>query len=186
MSPPAFRGEGRHSLNIEKLQAGDPEHFQKLYKAYYRLFLEEAHQLLIKKDNAAAIVNHGFIKCWLRSEAISSGEYVLAFLHTTITMYCFEYNDSGANKMEFQDLILQAILTGSEFGNKDRKELLAEVTKLPQEQTTGIREIFAKRYRRQMTVNEIAEVTGLKKEEIFAALHLAGKILHVILSEEVS
>lgn len=186
MSPPAFRGEDRHSLNIEKLQAGDPEHFQKLYKVYYRLFLSEACQLLIQKEKAAAIVNHSFIKCWLRSDAISSDLYVFAFLRTTITRNCYECNSSRTNNLEYQDLILQNILTDPGFSSKSGKELLAEITQLPEAQIIDMREIFSKIYRRQMTVIEIAEETGLQETGITASFQLACKMLHVILSEELS
>jgi DNA-directed RNA polymerase specialized sigma24 family protein len=184
MPPAAFRGAGRPSVNIEKLQAGDPQHFQRLYKAYYRLFLGEARQLLTQKDEAAAIVNHSFIKCWLRSEAVSSKEYVFAFLRTTITRHCYECNNPKISNPEHQDQLLHNILTNTGFNGKGTKALLAELLRLPEAQTTGIREIFERVYKRNMKVQAIAEQTGLTEDEITASLNLAYKTLHVILSEE--
>ena len=174
---------GRPTLQIKKLQTGDPKEFQKLYKFYFDDFVKEASLLLKNGDDAPAIVSHSFIKCWLKCNALTSTTYFFAFLRTTINTHCYGTHQSNNYSSE-QQTILQDIICNTDCQGRSREELYSDVATISKEGKTKAREIFTKLYVRHISVTEIARETGLSEETIQEAVNLAYKILHLILSHQ--
>src|ERR1044072_3096288 len=118
----------QQSAGINEFRPADPKELQQLYGQYYHPFVEEARQLLIDKKAAPDLVNHSFIKLWLKCHLFSRAEY-FAFLRTSVNMHCYNFNNSETYSPE-QQAILHGILLGL-VSDGDRQSLYASIRALP-------------------------------------------------------
>ena len=180
MSVSINSGTDSLSPDIDKLQAGDPKNFQKLYQLYYRDFVAEARQLLDDKNKAPELVRHSFIKLWLKCGVLSPGEY-FAFLRTSVNTHCYNANNSKKHSPEQQD-ILNDIILGLVCDGQDRGSIYAGICVMQPEQKAKACEAFEKLYVRGLPVSIIAAEMGLSEDETQKTLNLAYKSLHLMLS----
>lgn len=184
MSQHALPGTGQPYLDIEKLKVGDVTSFHRLYQLFYGEFVMKATSMLDEKEEASALVNHCFIKCWLRSEALTSMNYILAFLNTTVRNNCLACNNSNGFRSLHYDNILRAVLSDSLQNGLTRKELFSTISVLPADQLSPVKPVFSRFYGRRMPVAEIARELGLLPDYVQQRLDLAFKMLHLILFRE--
>lgn len=180
----AFAGTGQPYLDIEKLKFGDPASFHHLYQLFYSEFVLKAASLLNEKEEAPTLVNHCFIKCWLRCEALTSMDYILAFLSSTTRNNCTACNNSNGFRSVHYSNVLETVLSPAIHNNMTRKELFSIINNLHPEELRRARTAFSRFYGRRLSVTEIAREMGLEPETANNCLNTAFKVLHLILYME--
>lgn len=173
---------GQQFLEIEKLQKGDPESFQLLYRLFYEELLQEAQLLLPPSVDASAIVRHSFIKCWLQSHALSSLDYTLAFLLTTIRKKCNISSGKGAWSSH-QDQVMKTILSATTREGMGQEDLLNDINRHTVETHREVMALFRKFYGHHLSVSELSQAFHLPIDYVQHNLKMAFKILHFIFSE---
>jgi len=171
-------------LNIEKLKTGDAESFQRLHQLFYKDLVKKAISLLDEKEEATALVNHSFIKCWLRSEALTSMDYVSAFLFTTVRNQCTAFNQGDRFDFSQCSRVLKAILSDAARNGLTRKELFSRLNTLQATELSNARAIFRQYYDRRLEVTHTAKETGQESKNAGIELNTAFQVLHLILSVE--
>jgi DNA-directed RNA polymerase specialized sigma24 family protein len=172
---------GQPCLDIEKLKTGDAESFQRLYQLFYKDLAKKAASLLDEKEKAPTLVNHCFIKCWLRSEALTSMDYISAFLTTTLRNNCTACNSNNGSHSVHYSCVLGVILSDSVRNGLTRKELFSGIDALPTAELSDARAIFKRFYDRRMVVTDIAREMGKEPSNTVTGLTTAFQVLHLIL-----
>ena len=132
----AFSDTAVTPVNIEKIQAGDPSEFQKLYRKYYATLVDEAIQLLNNEDQAIFLVQLSCITSWTRCEDITSEKYYFGYMRTRLLRYSQAWNDKD-HRIEHELAIVTDILS-------DKYELpLPELTSLFENLTLSKKEQYA-------------------------------------------
>lgn len=171
-------------IDIEKLKTGDPKSFQRLYQLFYGDLVNKATSLLKEKEAAATLVNHSFIKCWLRSGDLTSMDYITAFLTTTVRNNCTScHNVNGFRSAHYSD-ILEVVLSESTRNGLTRKALLSSINAIAASEMNNAQLVFNLFYERHMAVPDITIETGKDSQTTGKALSTAFQALHLIICKE--
>jgi DNA-directed RNA polymerase specialized sigma24 family protein len=167
-------------LDLAKLQSGDFESHRFIYNLFYPELLKQAKALLSVPANTSNIVKQCFIDCWLKNQRLSSLDYALGLLLSTINKNCIDLNNG--HLPEHEEQIINLILSDSLLKGEEPQHILNYINSLLAAEYTDARKVFSDYYRRQLSVSEIAEQMNLNVATVQYKLHLAFKILHLIFS----
>lgn len=174
---------------IDKILKGDTNTFAVLVEKYKVMVFSMAVKLLKSKEEAEEVSQDTFIKAYKNlskfegNSKFSTWLYKIAYrncldvLKKNTTRYNFtDINEITSNQIEETETILEGI------EKVERSKVLKEcLQKLPEEERT-ILWLF---YFKELSLNEIVEVTSLSKSNVKVKLHRARKQLLVVVKKNV-
>jgi hypothetical protein len=185
-APNILSERGHRLLNIKKLKLGDIDQHQLLYKIFFPILLQNTSSILLFPPEASNIVNHGFIKYFLRSGNLDTIDEVKGFLHSYILRACMTFNKRPDNKCLDGEQLLLYILSDKVRQGARRGDLYEDLRILGPGCLPMIKQVFSSTYNKRFTMEILAKILG-KPLETIEKLHLMGcQMLHLILSLEPS
>ena len=147
---------------LNRLAAGEPEAFTRLYKQYYQRIYYFAKTFLTDKQDAEDITADSFVKLWNRRDSFDSIGAINSFLHITTRNSCFDFLRHNKVKVEKQAALIKQmeLQDGSELQHT-KDELLKLVQKEVKNLSSRLQQIFDLSYNEGLTPLQIAEALKL-------------------------
>lgn len=173
------------SIDIDKLQTGEADSFRQLYLLFFDELVASAKCILVNKDVVPAVVNHCFIKCWIRSDELTSVNYIRGYLRCAVRQSCLSYNQNKIVRTTDQDKIIKTILCFDVVKNVTYVQLFALAGTLTKEKLTRAREVFDQFYTKGCGVEEIATEMNVSPKHIQVSLNHGLLVLHLAFIREI-
>lgn len=169
---------------IQRCQQGEPEAFEELYRRYARQALKTAYLIFGRKELAEDIVQEAFIQCFRKIKDLKNTATFQAWFYRILTrigwrlaakqrqMLSFgEMDDNvGANRMD---------MDGLAEANEERERVKQAIERLK----PPLKTVIVLFYYNDLSVKEIAEVTGCFQGTVKSRLHTAKKLLEAELQD---
>lgn len=175
-------GTGHQFINIEKLKEGNIVEHHLLYRIFSPHMIAIVEKDLLLPQEAPGIVNHGFIKYYLRSSNLHNMDEVMGFFHSYFYATTIAFNGAPQNKNEHGSRLLQYILSEEVRVGKERRHLLWKLSAVDAQQLMMIKKVFNEHYWKRLTAPAIAEKMGESVDFISAMQLCACQTFHLILS----
>ena len=169
---------------ISRLKEGDTDAFGKIYSLYADKALKTAYLIVNDKFLAEDIVQEVFISILKSVKGLKKPEAFGAWLYRFLIRY--SWKACGAKRRvlprDFGDKTEEISGRDEYFEDEKYRTLYESIDRL----TPKLRTVVVLHYFNDMTVKEIAEVTGCLEGTIKSRLHTARKRLREVLKEGVS
>jgi DNA-directed RNA polymerase specialized sigma24 family protein len=172
------------NIDTNKLQLGDVATHNLLYRLVFDQLCLKAAEVLAERDVIPRLVNHAFIRCWVRAENLYTIDEVIAFLYMNTRNNCQAYSKKSTAYEPPNDLLIQTVFSDTLRNGLSRQQLLAQINGKTGGEREIARQIFDWLYSRFLTAKEIAEEIDIPLEIIMSREHLGKQMMHLILSLE--
>lgn len=176
-------------LYIDKVLKGDTNAFAFLVEKYKVMVFSMSVKLLKNKEEAEEVSQDTFIKAYKnlanfeRKSKFSTWLYRIAYRNCldVLKKNSIRYNFTDINEITINQIeATETVLDGIE--KAERSQLINEcLQKLPEEERT-ILWLF---YFKELSLNEIVDITSLSKSNVKVKLHRARKLLLTIVKRDV-
>jgi len=171
-------------LDISKLKLGDIEQHQRHYKLFFPILFQRASSLLLFPKEASNIVNHGFIKYFLRCGNLDTIGEVRGFMESYLLRTCRIFNSAPHMKCPDAEELLRYILSIEPRQGASRTEIYNRLKTLEPSFVTLLKNVFSSTYNKQSSVEKLAERLGRSVQTVERLQLVACQVLHLILSIE--
>lgn len=140
----ALTGKGSEWFDMQRLQDGDIRTFRTLYKIFQPALLQQCDPPGLYRL-PERIVQHAFIKCWLRSERFTNPDEVIGFLYTAVREQCT--SEESPNDVDLlQDKLLDEMLSHDILEDLSIRQRYRELSMHPHWKRELARGILADKY----------------------------------------
>ncbi len=169
----------KYSLLVERVRQGDKDAFTVIFDEYYPKIFRYVYFKVPQVETCEDLSNEVFLKFWQaayhdKKKVRDLQAFLYRIAHNTvIDFYRTRKAEVSLNQAihatdEQSEKILQMINI-----DQDMQKVIAALRELPDDQA----EIVSLKYIEELSVKEIAQVTGKKENNIRVILHRAIKIL---------
>ena len=175
---------------LQAAKAGDEQAFNKLFEVFWDMVCYHCKQYLGRTQDAEDAAQEVFLVLYKRINGIEHPKYLKHRIMRIITEVCGNHGRGRKSDMLDNSFVLDTVDDGrlavedeflpeAIFENKDTFErLLSLVQELPQKQ----RQVIVLRYYDELSLKEIAAITGAKEKAVDGRLRTARNTLRTKLS----
>jgi len=171
---------------FKKIQTGNKESFDILFKKYYTPLCRYAVQFV--KDNSIAeeLVQDVFIYLWNQREEINISKSIINYLYASTRYRAYTHFRKETNRKENEKIFSERIENDESAGNdeNDFYEIAILINKAIEELPDKCREIFVLSREKNLTYKQISEELNISVKTVENQMGIAFKKLRSSLSEK--
>lgn len=168
---------------VRRLQAGDPVAFETLYERYQNLIVRTAALITGSRQEGEDLAQECFLRCWQQIGTLRDPTRLKSWLLTILTRSAWRADQKRKRETPVEELweeetgesSLDAVLR-----REDERQLYRAIRALPDKQRT----IIVLYYFNDLSVREIARITGRLEGTVKSRLFSARRALRSALGDE--
>lgn len=175
---------------IASAQHGDPESFEQLVRMHQSYAFSLAMKFLCDEAEAADVVQESFLRVWKNIRRYDPGQKFTTWLYKIVANLCIDrLRALQRNRRIFlsgcQGLALESVPDERNWETLNSHQQLAEVVRMLSAQLSEKqRLVFTMRDLHDLSVDEVAEITGLSTGSVKTNLHYARRFIRDILAQK--
>ena len=157
---------------VLKIREGSRDAFDELYKRYSTMLFRSAYMYLGRREDAEDVLQETFVQFWLNADTLKNPSSVKFWLYRTMHRLTVKHGKKHAKERPDENIVTMAdgVSAVKENMEEDIVNRLA-FEMIMRSLSPKLRETAVLYYCDDLSVNEIAEITGCRAGTVKSRLH---------------
>lgn len=161
----------------QRIQKGDEQAYEQLFKAYYAPLCGYASKLLNDMDDAEEVVQAMYLKLWERRGELSVDISMKAYLYRAVHNACLNHLKHEKVKQQYADHLKNINGEADTVDHLEQKELQQEIDNAINELPEKCREVFQLNRFEGLKYKEVAQLLDISEKTVENQMGKALKLL---------
>lgn len=166
---------------MDRMRSGDDIALRLIYDKYWNHLYNSAFNLLKDQQACEDIIQEVFINLWNKREFIEIKVSLKAYLFASTRYEVYRQVRLGNVRVDIFDHVHERLITPSEYGNIEHKELLSQINSIVDKLSTKCKEVYKLSREEQLSHKEIASQLDISTKTVENHLTKALRQLRISL-----